>query len=184
MTAVYAADERRADAEASALAAMSDGQFCPGEAIFARIGGATTPVAASRTKSTTKALRLAVDERPSAVLETLEAAASRLGKGGDLTMNLTSLPPAGARLDGTDGNDAEASGVLPVLDHWDALARRVLGKCPDGSTQMTAALSCDHPDLPAFVAVRSEAGACADSSSRSWSATPSWKPWNRMKTGS
>ena len=156
--AVYAADERRADADASALATMLDGRFCPGESIFARIGGTPTPLAASGTKSATKGLRLAVEEQPVAVLEALEAAVARLGKGGDVTMNLTPLPPAGARTDGTDRLDAGASGVLPVLDHWEGLARRLLGKCPDGPTQMTATLSCDHPDLPAFVALRSEAG--------------------------
>src|SRR3546814_17265955 len=52
---------------------------------------------------------------------------------------------------------ADASGPLSFMDVWDAMCRTIMSA---GSRRgaMMATLSCDHPDIEAFVAAKQEPG--------------------------
>ncbi len=153
--AVFAADPQRESQQDQCLALMCAAIFCPDERLVATIGGASPAAPPLRAGGASVGRWLAIEHQPLGLLQSLETTVSALRFGGRLELDLTALPPAGARL-GQGG--AGASGVLPVLDVWETMARRMLSEGLSWQGRSRALLSCDHPDLPAFAAARSEPG--------------------------
>ena len=153
--AVYSRDPLRAEQEPAALAMMLSGIFCPGPGLLALAGAEPPGRPPDHAARASIGRLLAIEGQPIGILKSLEAAVSGLRRGGHVEMDFSSVPPAGARL---GRGDTLAAGVVPLLDIWEAMAQRVLGEGEAQRSRLTAMLSCDHPDLPAFVAAQSEAG--------------------------
>ena len=151
---VYSRDPLREEQEPMALGMMLAGAFCPGGRLLALAGAEPPGRPPDHAARASIGRLLAIEGQPIGILRSLEAAVSGLRRGGDVEMDVTSVPPAGARL---GRGDALAAGIVPLLDIWEAMAQRVLGEGEARRSRLTAMLSCDHPDLPAFVAAQSEA---------------------------
>src|SRR3546814_3660485 len=75
-------------------------------------------------------------------------------QGGGIGYDFSTLRPKGAVVHGIG---ADASGPLSFMDVWDAMCRTNMSA---GSRRgaMMATLSCDHPDIEAFIAAKQEPG--------------------------
>src|SRR3546814_2206899 len=75
-------------------------------------------------------------------------------QGGGIGYDFSTLRPKGAVVHGIG---ADASGPLSFMDVWDAMCRPIMSA---GSRRgaMMAQLSCDHPDIEAFIAAKQEPG--------------------------
>ena len=81
------------------------------------------------------------------IFQGLKEAALTLQQGGGIGHDFSTLRPKGAPVAGVG---ADASGPLSFMDVWDAMCRTIMSA---GSRRgaMMATLSCDHPDIEAFV---------------------------------
>src|SRR3546814_3671421 len=88
------------------------------------------------------------------IFEHLREAALTMQQGGGIGYDFSTLRPKGALVHGIG---ADASGPLSFMDVWDAMCRTIMSA---GSRRgaMMATLSCDHPDIEAFVAAKQEPG--------------------------
>ncbi|MGF1594125.1 MAG: adenosylcobalamin-dependent ribonucleoside-diphosphate reductase [Kiloniellaceae bacterium] len=88
------------------------------------------------------------------IFEHLREAALTLQQGGGIGYDFSTLRPKGAMVHGIG---ADASGPLSFMDVWDAMCRTIMSA---GSRRgaMMATLSCDHPDIEAFVTAKQEPG--------------------------
>jgi len=86
------------------------------------------------------------------IFDSLKEAALTLQQGGGIGYNFSTIRPAGADVKGVA---ADASGPLSFMDVWDAMCRTIMSA---GSRRgaMMATLRCDHPDIEAFVAAKSD----------------------------
>src|SRR3546814_1981161 len=75
-------------------------------------------------------------------------------QGGGIGYDCSTRRPKGALVHGIG---ADASGPLSFMDVWDAMCRTIMSA---GSRRgaMMATLSCDHPDIEAFIAAKQEPG--------------------------
>jgi ribonucleoside-diphosphate reductase alpha chain len=90
----------------------------------------------------------------SGIFEHLREAALTLQQGGGIGYDFSTLRPKGAPVHGVG---ADASGPLSFMDVWDAMCRTIMSA---GSRRgaMMATLSCDHPDIEAFIEAKQEPG--------------------------
>ena len=81
----------------------------------------------------------------------LREAALTMQQGGGIGYDFSTVRPKGSHVKGVA---AEASGPLSFMDVWDAMCRTIMSA---GSRRgaMMAVLRCDHPDIEAFVAAKS-----------------------------
>jgi len=88
------------------------------------------------------------------IFEHLKEAALTMQQGGGIGYDFSTLRPKGALVHGIG---ADASGPLSFMDVWDAMCRTIMSA---GSRRgaMMATLSCDHPDIEAFVTAKQEPG--------------------------
>src|SRR3546814_374361 len=88
------------------------------------------------------------------IFEHLREAALTMQQGGGIGYDFSTLRPKGAVVHGIG---ADASGPLSFMDVWDAMGRTIMSA---GSRRgaMMATLSCDHPDIEAFIAAKQEPG--------------------------
>jgi ribonucleoside-diphosphate reductase alpha chain len=84
----------------------------------------------------------------------LREAALTLQQGGGIGYDFSTLRPQGAEVRGVG---ADASGPVSFMEVWDAMCRTIMSA---GSRRgaMMATLSCDHPDIEAFVDAKRAAG--------------------------
>jgi ribonucleoside-diphosphate reductase alpha chain len=84
----------------------------------------------------------------------LREAALTLQQGGGIGYDFSTLRPKGAPVKGVG---ADASGPVSFMDVWDAMCRTIMSA---GSRRgaMMATLSCDHPDIEAFVEAKRTPG--------------------------
>ncbi len=89
----------------------------------------------------------AIDDSMGGIFENLKEAALTLQQGGGIGHDFSTLRPRGAPVKGVG---ADASGPLSFMDVWDAMCRTIMSA---GSRRgaMMATLSCDHPDIEAFI---------------------------------
>ena len=86
------------------------------------------------------------------IFDALREAALTMQQGGGIGYDFSTIRPRGAAVKGVA---ADASGPLSFMDVWDAMCRTIMSA---GSRRgaMMATLRCDHPDIEAFVAAKSE----------------------------
>src|SRR5438034_7074730 len=84
----------------------------------------------------------------------LREAALTMQQGGGIGYDFSTLRPRGAYVKGVG---ADASGPLSFMDVWDAMCRTIMSA---GSRRgaMMATLSCDHPDIEAFIEAKRTPG--------------------------
>ncbi|HXZ01724.1 MAG TPA: adenosylcobalamin-dependent ribonucleoside-diphosphate reductase [Stellaceae bacterium] len=84
----------------------------------------------------------------------LREAALTLQQGGGIGYDFSTLRPKGAPVKGVG---ADASGPLSFMDVWDAMCKTIMSAGYRRGAMM-ATLRCDHPDIEAFIEVKSEPG--------------------------
>ena len=86
------------------------------------------------------------------IFDNLREAALTMQQGGGIGYDFSTIRPKGA--EGL-GVAADASGPLSFMDVWDAMCRTIMSA---GSRRgaMMATLRCDHPDIEAFIAAKSD----------------------------
>ena len=84
----------------------------------------------------------------------LKEAALTMQQGGGIGYDFSTLRPKGAPVKGVG---ADASGPLTFMDVWDAMCRTIMSAGHRRGAMM-ATLSCDHPDIEAFIEAKREAG--------------------------
>ncbi|MEM9796789.1 MAG: adenosylcobalamin-dependent ribonucleoside-diphosphate reductase [Pseudomonadota bacterium] len=93
-----------------------------------------------------------IEDSMSGIFGGLREAALTLQQGGGIGYDFSTIRPKGAPVAGVA---ADASGPLSFMDVWDAMCRTIMSA---GSRRgaMMATLRCDHPDIEAFVAAKSD----------------------------
>ncbi|MBT4888537.1 MAG: adenosylcobalamin-dependent ribonucleoside-diphosphate reductase [Rhodospirillales bacterium] len=96
----------------------------------------------------------AIPDDITGIFDSLKEAALTMQQGGGIGYNFSTLRPKGAFVKGVG---ADASGPLSFMDVWDAMCRTIMSA---GSRRgaMMAVMSCDHPDVEAFIEAKREAG--------------------------
>ncbi|NKX44145.1 adenosylcobalamin-dependent ribonucleoside-diphosphate reductase [Roseicyclus persicicus] len=86
------------------------------------------------------------------IFDNLKEAALTMQQGGGIGYDFSTIRPKGAAVHGVA---ADASGPLSFMDVWDAMCRTIMSA---GSRRgaMMATLRCDHPDIEAFIAAKSD----------------------------
>jgi ribonucleoside-diphosphate reductase alpha chain len=84
----------------------------------------------------------------------LREAALTMQQGGGIGYDFSTLRPKGAPVKGVG---ADASGPLSFMDVWDAMCRTIMSAGYRRGAMM-ATLSCDHPDIEAFIEAKREPG--------------------------
>ncbi|AGT09485.1 adenosylcobalamin-dependent ribonucleoside-diphosphate reductase [Paracoccus aminophilus] len=86
------------------------------------------------------------------IFESLKEAALTMQQGGGIGYDFSTIRPKGAEVRGVA---ADASGPLSFMDVWDAMCRTIMSA---GSRRgaMMATMRCDHPDIEAFIAAKSD----------------------------
>ena len=86
------------------------------------------------------------------IFDMLKEAALTMQQGGGIGYDFSTIRPRGADVKGVA---ADASGPLSFMDVWDAMCRTIMSA---GSRRgaMMATMRCDHPDIEAFIAAKSD----------------------------
>ena len=86
------------------------------------------------------------------IFDMLKEAALTMQQGGGIGYDFSTIRPKGADVLGVS---ADASGPLSFMDVWDAMCRTIMSA---GSRRgaMMATMRCDHPDVEAFIAAKSD----------------------------
>src|SRR5882762_11101141 len=84
----------------------------------------------------------------------LREAALTMQQGGGIGYDFSTLRPKGAPVKGVG---ADASGPLSFMDVWDAMCRTIMSAGYRRGAMM-ATLSCEHPDIEAFIEAKAEPG--------------------------
>jgi ribonucleoside-diphosphate reductase alpha chain len=86
------------------------------------------------------------------IFQALKEAALTMQQGGGIGYDFSTIRPRGAPVAGVA---ADASGPLSFMDVWDAMCRTIMSA---GSRRgaMMATMRCDHPDIEAFIAAKSD----------------------------
>jgi len=86
------------------------------------------------------------------IFDHLREAALTMQQGGGIGYDFSTIRPKGAEVKGVS---ADASGPLSFMDVWDAMCRTIMSA---GSRRgaMMAVMRCDHPDIEAFIAAKSD----------------------------
>ncbi|MEE8507108.1 MAG: ribonucleotide reductase N-terminal alpha domain-containing protein, partial [Kiloniellales bacterium] len=86
------------------------------------------------------------------IFEHLKEAALTMQQGGGIGYDFSTLRPNGAPVKGVG---ADASGPLSFMDVWDAMCRTIMSAGYRRGAMM-GTLSCDHPDIEAFIEAKQE----------------------------
>src|ERR1700751_772185 len=84
----------------------------------------------------------------------LREAALTMQQGGGIGYDFSTLRPRGSPVKGVG---ADASGPLSFMDVWDAMCRTIMSAGYRRGAMM-ATLSCEHPDIEAFIEAKQKAG--------------------------
>src|SRR5215216_4800507 len=96
----------------------------------------------------------AIPDDMSGIFENLREAALTMQQGGGIGHDFSTLRPRGAPVKGVG---ADASGPLSFMDVWDAMCRTIMSAGYRRGAMM-ATMSCDHPDIEAFIEAKREPG--------------------------
>ncbi len=141
-------DADRGDREQRFFEAMEDFKFLPAGRILAGAGS-------ERRVTLFNCFVMGdIPDDMSGIFEHLKEAALTMQQGGGIGYDFSSLRPKGAEVKRIG---ADASGPLSFMDVWDAMCRTIMSA---GSRRgaMMGVLSCDHPDIEAFIEAKHEPG--------------------------
>jgi ribonucleoside-diphosphate reductase alpha chain len=128
--------------------AMSDFQFLPAGRVVAGAG-------AGRQVTLFNCFVMgAIPDDMGGIFAHLREAALTMQQGGGIGYDFSTLRPKGAPVHGVG---ADASGPLSFMDVWDAMCRTIMSAGYRRGAMM-ATLSCEHPDIEAFIEAKSEPG--------------------------
>ncbi len=145
---VYARDPGRAEHERLAHQAMSRMEWCPGGRIHA---GAGTN---KRVTLINCFVNMTIQDSMDGIMEALTRAAVTMQQGGGIGTDFSSLRPRGAVVQRTA---SISTGPLSFMEIWQAMCGTIMsGGARRGA--MMGTLRCDHPDLPAFIDAKTQAG--------------------------
>src|SRR5437879_4468491 len=129
-------------------AAMSDFRFLPAGRVVAGAG-------AGRDVTLFNCFVMgAIPDDMGGIFAHLREAALTMQQGGGIGYDFSTLRPRGAYVKGVG---ADASGPLSFMDVWDAMCRTIMSAGYRRGAMM-ATLSCEHPDIEAFIEAKSEPG--------------------------
>src|SRR5438132_10504968 len=129
-------------------AAMSDFRFLPAGGV---VGGA----GAAREVTLFNCFVMGgIPDDMGGIVAHLREAALTMQQGGGIGYDFSTLRPRGAYVKGVG---ADASGPLSFMDVWDAMCRTIMSAGYRRGAMM-ATLSCDHPDIEAFIEAKREPG--------------------------
>src|SRR5437016_9181867 len=127
-------------------AAMSDFQFLPAGRVIAGAG-------AGRDVTLFNCFVMgAIPDDMGGIFAHLREAALTMQQGGGIGYDFSTLRQHGAYV---KGDGADASGPLSFMDVWDAMCRTIMSAGQRRGAMM-ATLRCDHPDVEAFIAAKSD----------------------------
>src|SRR5438874_9017347 len=129
-------------------AAMSDFRFLPAGRVIAGAGAG---------RQVTLFNCFVMGESPvdmGGLFAHLREAALTMQQGGGIGYDFSTLRPRGAYVKGVG---ADASGPLSFMDVWDAMCRTIMSAGYRRGAMM-ATLSCEHPDIEAFIDAKREPG--------------------------
>ncbi len=86
------------------------------------------------------------------IFDMLKEAALTMQQGGGIGYDFSTIRPKGADVKGVS---ADASGPLSFMDVWDAMCRTIMSAGARRGAMM-ATMRCDHPDVEAFIAAKSD----------------------------
>lgn len=86
------------------------------------------------------------------IFESVKEAALTMQAGGGIGHDFSTLRPKGAAVKSIG---ADASGPVSFMDVWDAMCRTIMSAGQRRGAMM-ATLRCDHPDIEAFIAAKSD----------------------------
>jgi ribonucleoside-diphosphate reductase alpha chain len=146
--AVFADDPRRAEFEPAVAQAMIRQEWCPGGRIHAGAGSGRRVTLINCFVNET------VPDSMVGIMAANTRAALTMQQGGGIGTDFSTLRPKGAVVAGVS---SVASGPLSFMEIWNATCGTIMS---GGSRRgaMMATLSCDHPDLPAFIVAKREKG--------------------------
>ncbi len=127
------------------LAAMSDHKLLPAGRILAGCG-----TARNITLSNTFVMQT-IPDSVGGIMDTAKQAALTMQMGGGLGFDFSTLRPAGTYVKGLD---CGAAGPIAAMDIFDAVCAMVVKGMGRGA--MMATMRCDHPDIAAFVAAKTD----------------------------
>jgi ribonucleoside-diphosphate reductase alpha chain len=93
-----------------------------------------------------------IDDDLSAIFENVKEAALTMQQGGGIGHDFSTLRPRGALVKSIG---ADASGPISFMEVWDAMCRTIMSAGARRGAMM-ATLRCDHPDIEAFIAAKSD----------------------------
>jgi ribonucleoside-diphosphate reductase alpha chain len=93
-----------------------------------------------------------IEDDLSSIFESVKEAALTMQAGGGIGHDFSTLRPQGAPVKSIG---ADASGPVSFMDVWDAMCRTIMSAGQRRGAMM-ATLRCDHPDIEAFVAAKSD----------------------------
>ncbi|HEX3860593.1 MAG TPA: adenosylcobalamin-dependent ribonucleoside-diphosphate reductase [Stellaceae bacterium] len=129
-------------------AAMSDFRFLPAGRVVAGAG-------AGRQVTLFNCFVMgAIPDDMGGIFGHLREAALTMQQGGGIGYDFSTLRPRGALVKGVG---ADASGPLSFMDVWDAMCRTIMSAGYRRGAMM-AVLSCEHPDIEAFIEAKREPG--------------------------
>src|SRR5579864_3163758 len=129
-------------------AAMDDFQFLPAGRVIAGAGSARDVTLFNCFVMGT------IPDDMGGIFAHLREAALTMQQGGGIGYDFSTLRPKGAPVHGVG---ADASGPLSFMDVWDAMCRTIMSAGYRRGAMM-ATLSCEHPDIEAFIEAKSEPG--------------------------
>ena len=128
-------------------AAISDFGFLPGGRIIAGAG-------AKRSVTLFNCFVMGeVEDDLGGIFDAVKEAALTMQSGGGIGQDFSTLRPRGAFVRSIG---ADASGPVSFMDVWDAMCRTIMSAGARRGAMM-ATLRCDHPDIEAFIAAKSDA---------------------------
>ncbi|MEL6288677.1 MAG: adenosylcobalamin-dependent ribonucleoside-diphosphate reductase, partial [Pseudomonadota bacterium] len=93
-----------------------------------------------------------IEDDLGAIFENVREAAVTMQGGGGIGHDFSTLRPKGAAVRGVG---ADASGPLSFMDVWDTMCRSIMSAGARRGAMM-GTLRCDHPDIEAFIAAKSD----------------------------
>ncbi len=129
-------------------AAMSDFRFLPAGRVIAGAG-------AGRQVTLFNCFVMgAIPDDMGGIFAHLREAALTMQQGGGIGYDFSTLRPKGTLVKGVG---ADASGPLSFMDVWDSMCRTIMSAGYRRGAMM-ATLSCEHPDIEAFIEAKAEPG--------------------------